>query len=61
MVDYIAMLAIGTALFIGLIPLMFKRFRGGNFLISYVDMSEEEEVAWWEHRNKKLMETWRNK
>jgi hypothetical protein len=46
MVDYIAMLAIGTALFIGLIPLMFKRFRGGNFLISYVDMSEEEEVAW---------------
>ena len=37
MVDYIGTLAIGIALFIGLIPLMFKRFRGENFLISYID------------------------
>jgi hypothetical protein len=37
MVDYIAVLAVGIVLFIGLIPLMFKRFRGDDFLVSYID------------------------
>lgn len=40
MVDYIAVLAVGIALFIGLILLMFKRFRTENFLICHIDEKE---------------------
>lgn len=46
MIDYYALLAVGIALFIGFFPLLFKKNRSGNFLISYVDMSKEEEIAW---------------
>ena len=46
MIDYSSMLAVGIVLIIGLIPLMSKKLRGGDFLVSYTRPKEhgKEEV-----------------
>jgi hypothetical protein len=50
MIDYYGLLAVGLALFIGFLPLLWKKNRSGDFLISYVDMSKDEEEAWRKRR-----------
>lgn len=35
MIDIYAVIVVGIALILGLIPIMFKKFRGRDFLVSY--------------------------
>ena len=53
MVDYIALLVIGLTLFIGFFPLLFKRFRGGDFLVSHIDSRDGRVVTQEEIKNYK--------
>jgi hypothetical protein len=48
MIDIYGVIAVGSALIIGIIPIMSKKLRGRNFLVSYVEPKKygEEEIKY---------------
>ncbi|MCK4526077.1 hypothetical protein KAW18_01795 [candidate division WOR-3 bacterium] len=52
MIDIYALIAVGSALIIGFIPLLSKKFRGKDFLVSYhVDKSKFKEYLMQLHKD----------